>query len=573
MLLDLVTPTLKELPIGLTSTRKKEKDDVSLSQVSLLTPTPEEKIEPAQIIDEIAQKALAGIPLRFIDLSTGTFSSSAELSSAFKRSSECQALMSCNFATPDVLAEQAETVVRTYFAYAMLSHMWGEDEPLHRDVLGKNIVEMSPSSTGVLKLQNFCRVAKQYGFRWCWSDTCCIDKSSSAELQESINSMFTWYRNSALTIVYLSDVFQSSPGSLRRSRWFTRGWTLQELLAPTTIQFYMNDWSPFLTSSAGAVLMNYKHIPQFVQCLEEILGVDKMYLVDFTPGLDNVREKLRWMAARKTTKAEDMAYCLLGILDLRLPILYGEEDRAFIRLQDEIMKNTDDTCIFDWVGKPSTLNSYLARHPSCFHQPTWHPSAYQSTAEIPVLGAVSDFTHKLSAGLLRIAEELLKDPPLGHFIANGRMNLRIFVHQVKTIQLAASTTVRKEPRYTYHIRAESLEPLSVVISHKFPTDSHSTARSLCIGKVWDNALRAVPTKTDGDTSDDATGDTWAPWSLKNEDYLTTVAKRLREPFVAQLLIVHPNGQFRRVHTEDRIIAQPRVVELLDLHTPRTLIVH
>ncbi|KIJ69775.1 hypothetical protein HYDPIDRAFT_77224, partial [Hydnomerulius pinastri MD-312] len=212
---------------------------------------------------------------------------------------------------------------------------------------------MPSGSPGSVKLQGFCRIAKQRGFLWCWSDTCCIDKSSSAELQESINSMFSWYRNSALTIVYLVDVSQPSQQVLQRSRWFTRGWTLQELLAPPAIEFYMNDWSPFLSSQVGAAPLNYKRVPEFVHSLENILEIDGMYLVDFKPGLDNVREKLRWMATRKTTKVEDMAYCLLGILDLRLPVLYGEQDRAFIRLQDEIMKNTDDTCIFDWVGKPS----------------------------------------------------------------------------------------------------------------------------------------------------------------------------------------------------------------------------
>lgn len=541
------------------------------------SPAPEPKAAPGQIVDELAQKVLSGMPLRFINLNTGTFSSSAELLRVFKLSPEYQTLVSDKSLTPDELAEQADDVIRKYFAYVMLSHVWGEDEPLYGDVkLITNVLEMSPSSPGTLKLQTFCRIAKQRGFRWCWSDTCCIDKSSSAELQESINSMFIWYRNSALTIAFLLDVLQSTPDALKRSRWFTRGWTLQELLAPTAIEFYMGDWTPFLIPSVGdATPLNYKLIPKFVQCLENILGIDKAYLVDFNPGLDDVREKLRWMATRRTTKAEDMAYCLLGILDLRLPVLYGEGERAFIRLQDEIMKNTDETCIFDWVGKPSSLNSYLARSPSCFRQTAWRPSPHQATAELPVLETVSQFTHKLSAALLRVAESLLNEPPLGHFIANGRMNLRTFVYQVRSVELVASTQVRKRSVYTYHVKADSLEPVTVVTTYKFP-DAHVTARSLSIGRVWDNALRVVPTRKPHkttDESDEPPSDDYNPWSVKNDDYLTVLAKRLREPFVAQLLVVHPNGQFHRVHTEERIVTQPRFTELVDLRTPRTLIVH
>lgn len=520
------------------------------------------------------------MPLRFINLNTGTFSSSAELLRAFKRSHEYQALVSDKSLTPDVLAEQADDVIRKYFAYVMLSHVWGEDEPLYGDVtLTSNILEIeSPSSPGTHKLQTFCRIAKQRGFRWCWSDTCCIDKSSSAELQESINSMFTWYRNSALTIAFLLDVLESTPEALKRSRWFTRGWTLQELLAPTAIEFYKGDWTPFLVPSTGdATPLNYKLVPEFIQCLENIVSIDKSYLVHFSPGLDDVREKLGWMAARRTTKVEDMAYCLLGILDLRLPILYGEGERAFIRLQDEIMKNTDDTGIFDWVGKPSGLNSYLAQSPSCFRQAAWRPSPHPTPSEIPVLEAVSEFTEKLSAALLRVAESLLFDPPLGHFIANGRMNLRIFVYQVRSVELMASVEVRKHWIYKYHVKAEGLEPVTVSTTYKFP-DANFTARSLTIGRVWDNSLRVIPTSKIRKTaaagrSDDAVGDEYNPWSLKNDDYLSILGKRLREPFVAHLLVAHPNGQFRRVTTEERIVAHPRLAELLDLRTPRTLIVH
>lgn len=526
------------------------------------------------------------MPLRVINLDTGTFSSTADLFRSFKRSPEYQALLSDKTLTPDDLAEKAEDVIRKYFAYVMLSHVWGEDEPLYGEVkLIANILEIPPSCPGTLKLRNFCRIAKQQGFHWCWSDTCCIDKTSSAELQESINSMFTWYRNSALTIAFLVDVLLSTADALKQSRWFTRGWTLQELLAPRAIQFYLGDWTPFLVPchAGDAAPPNYKLIPEFVQSLEDILNIDKTFLVDFNPGLEDVRERLRWMATRKTTKIEDTAYCLLGILDLRLPVLYGEGERAFIRLQDEIMKNTEDTCIFDWVGKPSSLNSYLARSPSCFRQPCWLPSAYQTTTEMPAFEAVSEFMHKISASLLQVAESLLDEPPLGHFIANGRMNLRTFVYQVKSVELTATTEVplstgRKEKVYMYDIKAHGLERVTVVTTHEF-VDLRRAARALSLGRVWDSTLRVMRASIGhkkwslGGDDCEPIGEDYSLWSTKRDDYTTVLAKRLREPFVAQLLFVHPDGQFRRIHTEERIVAQPYFAELLELRTPRTLIVH
>ena len=161
-------------------------------------------------------------------------------------------------------------------------------------------------------------------------------------------------------------------------------------------------------------------------------------------------------------------------------------------------------------------------------------------------------------------------------IANGRMNLRSFVYQVKSLELIASTEVQKRQVYRYHVKADDIEPVTVVTTYKFP-DASFAARSLSIGRIWDNSLRLVPgkmhkTKTT-DESDDPPSDDYNPWTVKNDDYLTVVAERLREPFVAQLLVVHPNGQFHRVHTEERIVAQPRLIELLELRTPRTLIVH
>lgn len=115
--------------------------------------------------------------------------------------------------------------------YVVLSHTWGDEEILFSDITSST----APRKKGYQKLVNCCKRAKMDGYKWVWIDTCCIDKSSSAELTEAINSMFRWYQNSQICYAYLVDV-KGRPASyniidhFRSSRWFTRGWTLQELI-------------------------------------------------------------------------------------------------------------------------------------------------------------------------------------------------------------------------------------------------------------------------------------------------------------------------------------------------------
>jgi hypothetical protein len=139
-----------------------------------------------------------------------------------------------------------QVVVQMYFRFVMLSHRWEENEPLLFNIQGKDIYKLDPVG-GIMKLQSFCKTARDAGFRWAWVDTCCIDQTNNVEVQRSVNSMFVWYRHSALTIVYLSDVPPSSQsGALAKSVWNERGWTVQELLAPKIVLFYQSDWTLYL---------------------------------------------------------------------------------------------------------------------------------------------------------------------------------------------------------------------------------------------------------------------------------------------------------------------------------------
>ncbi|KAI5993011.1 hypothetical protein EDD15DRAFT_2576719, partial [Pisolithus albus] len=238
--------------------------------------------------------------------------------------------------------ELIHTEVPRHFEYVTLSHRWGAGEPSLRDIEGRKIYNM-PAMGGLGKLQGFCAVACEWGFSWAWSDTCCIDKHSSAEVQETIGSMFAWYRQSELTIVYLSDV--PDTGSIENSEWFRRGWTLQELLAPRTVLFYTRNWLLYKNLTSA----NHKEDPAVLEELERVTRIEPRILSDFSPGIDDARSRLQWASSRLTTRPEDIAYSLFGIFNVHLPVLYGEAaEHALGRLLTEIVSHSGDISVLDW---------------------------------------------------------------------------------------------------------------------------------------------------------------------------------------------------------------------------------
>lgn len=215
--------------------------------------------------------------------------------------------------------------------YAILSHRWEDEEVTFGDLLpGGNALELK----GYAKLENSARVAREGGYDYIWIDTCCIDKSSSAELSEAINSMFRWYGESDNCIVYLSDI---SDTRIFHSRWFTRGWTLQELIAPRDVHFYDMFWEPRGTKDS---LRDQIYLATGITT-DVLLGADL--------GTIPACCKMSWAAGRTTTRAEDLAYCLLGLFDVNMPLLYGEgSEKAFRRLQETFVRQSDDESIFAW---------------------------------------------------------------------------------------------------------------------------------------------------------------------------------------------------------------------------------
>ncbi|KAI0649805.1 heterokaryon incompatibility protein-domain-containing protein [Trametes meyenii] len=240
--------------------------------------------------------------------------------------------------------------------YVILSHTWDpEGEQSFQDnILATKSILSDPRLAA--KIRRSCMIAREAGYRYVWIDSCCIDKTSSSELSEAINSMFVWYRHSSLCFAFLGYVCEeedpNAEGSeFRRSRWFTRGWTLQELLAPLVVLFLNKEWK--LIGTKGTLAGT---ISQVTRIPGEVLR----HLKDMRAS--SVAQRMSWAALRVTTREEDEAYCVMGIFGVNMPTLYGEGRYAFVRLQEAILKLELDQSIFAWTRRtnPSHAASELS---------------------------------------------------------------------------------------------------------------------------------------------------------------------------------------------------------------------
>jgi hypothetical protein len=229
--------------------------------------------------------------------------------------------------------------------YAILSHTWRNDELTFSIWADRERRLEYVGTQGYIKIQEACKVAANqpnWPLSYIWIDTVCINKESSAELSEAINSMFAWYQKAHTCYAWLDDITHDpathpDPEALGRARWFSRGWTLQELLAPESVVFFDSKWT----------LIGPKKL--LAPKLSAVTGINVDYLTDpdliFTAP---VARRMSWAANRTTSREEDMAYCLLGIFQINMPLIYGEGKRAFVRLQEEIISHTNDHSIFCW---------------------------------------------------------------------------------------------------------------------------------------------------------------------------------------------------------------------------------
>jgi len=218
--------------------------------------------------------------------------------------------------------------------YAILSHRWKEDSEMTFEDF--QISSKRQANLGFKKIKRVCDQAQDDKCEWAWVDTCCINKSSSAEVSEAINSMFNWYRWANVCYAYIHDADDTGE-DFSLSEWFRRGWTLQELIAPSNVVFYSSGWKKLGDKATMA------------KRLGEITGINEDILRGSKSVQDvSIAERMSWAACRNTLRPEDTAYCLLGIFDVNMPMLYGEGSKAFIRLQEEILRNSEDQSLFAW---------------------------------------------------------------------------------------------------------------------------------------------------------------------------------------------------------------------------------
>ena len=483
--------------------------------------SPNGSLQIKQRIRDVIFEVLKVSPPRLLYTRNGTLCDRNSQMSHFENSHEFnQLVLSGSTFDNSSTVTHIRATVSTYFRYVTLSHRWGNSEPLLRNIEGRAIYDLDPTD-GLSKLQSFCLASCRQGYLWAWSDTCCIDKESSAELQEAIGSMFSWYRESALTIVHLADV--SGTGALTSSVWFRRGWTLQELLAPRFLLFFTRDWSPY-----RGIPSDHKKNRTILGELEQATGITSRHLTDFYPSVEDARSRLQWASTRSTTRPEDISYSLFGVFGLHIPVLYGESvGNALGRLLAEVIAKSGDTSILDWVGQPSMFHSCF---PATITPYQSLPSQLPDSITPPDVPSTWKF---LTLRSVRKMHQALSDLPLTQFL-NFRLILPCIIHRIKTIVRHRTDT--GTGCYVYHFRATGLESIEITLSERLKGVSERVVPYVLI-RPWHFNLLGPSVLRD---------------STSAQRWLT----KMQQPFSALLLKELPRNEYKRAASTCHILARP-----------------
>ena len=341
--------------------------------------------------------------------------------------------------------------VREYYRYGMFSHKWEDNEPLFESVVRLMVHDLEEYPTHD-KLKMFCKIVQDAGLDWAWSDTCCLNKADQFVLQEALLSMFKWYQESALTVVFLFDVLSPSQrGDLMRSIWNSRAWTLQEYHASKVVRFYTKEWTPYMNLD----IPNHKESPEIISEMEEAIGISAQALMALRPGLDDIREKLCLSSTRRTTFIEDAAYSLLGIFSMSLPVVYGEGDRALGRLLAQLLTSSRDTSILAWTGKSGSFNSCLPTNIIVFKQlPPSHIPPAITTTEMEKLTATLRVSLLNSASVMKLYDQL-HHLPLPLFVGQ-RLKLPCLKFKLEAVRRARNAGER-----VFRANTDALETVEI----------------------------------------------------------------------------------------------------------------
>ncbi|KAF8431299.1 hypothetical protein L210DRAFT_3560691 [Boletus edulis BED1] len=436
--------------------------------------------------------------------------------------------------------------VTQYYRYAMFSHEREDNEPLFEKVMRVIVYDLEDSPTND-KLKMFCKIVRDAGLHWAWSDTCCINREDDFLLQEALVAMFRWYQGSVLTVVLLRGIRSPSRhGDLIRSIWNTRVWAFQEYHASKVIRFYNEDWTLYRDLD----IPNHKESPEILSEMEEATGISARALTALQPGLDNIREKLFLVSRRETTHIEDEAYSLLGIFSASLPVVYGDGDQALGRLLAQILTSSGDASILAWTGKSGRFNSCLPGRICVFSQlPISHIPPHMRGAELQTVTASLRKTLNVTS-VVKFYDRL-SELPVPSF-ASIRMKLACI-----TFKLGPLAVSRAGSEQVFRAQTTALGIVEIRTAEDL-----TQWDSLTLVHPWINFLfgrRSVgetKEETDDETSSEREPSSPPPPMDRHTAALQLIA-RLRQPFGALLLT--PMRQdvvgYRRVASESLIIVQ------------------
>ena len=434
--------------------------------------------------------------------------------------------------------------VKKFYRYVMLSHKWQLNEPTFQMVENTSIYGLPVSPTNS-KVQRFCELVRSLDLYWAWSDTCCVNQLDKGVQQESLVAMFRWYRGSFLTVVHLLGVWSESQeiGSLWRSIWNTRGWTYQEYIASEVVQFYTEDWKPYL----GLDIFNHKQSPAILSEMEQAMNFATQDLVTLRPGLEMAREKLYLVSMRQTTREEDIAYCLFGIFNVALPVIYGEGNQAVGRLLEYILTRSDDVTLLAWTGSSGSHHSYLPADLTVYNQivPPHIPLAIEAAEMDCMVTTLRSSLRDLPMSV-SLYKRLYELPPLS--LVAGRLRLPGIVFPLADlIHLSESDPESDLP--VYHATSPVLGDVEIKTR-----DELSGMEGLLLIHPWISPL------LDQDFS----------CGTSRYDIETRALRlivRLKRPFGALLLAPLARVQYRRIAMDSLIMVRVReetsLTELMD----------
>ena len=494
-----------------------------------------------------------------IDVKSGVLCDGQKRSHTFKSEPEFKELRSSM--TERLDDERIQRVVVEYFRYVTLSHVWQGNEPSLQDVnLAGSVLQLDSSPLNG-KLRRFCEVVSTEGYRWAWSDTCCIDKTISTVLNQSLTMMYKWYEAAAATFVFLDDVDSLlTLGSLTESKWMTRAWTAQELLAGKMIRFYDRNWKPYL----GDTHFNHKESPEIMQELTAKIEVASNIITIFHPDDLSVREKLRLASTRDATVEEDVAYSLIGIFKSDIRPHYGEGDAALGHLPEEIVSRSGEVTVLAWIGKSSSYNSCLPASLAVYSQP---PGASPAIDDAEMDTRIATLRTSLGqTDAILIYDRVVRLPPAR--FSNRRLYLPCLIFAVKKLGVQHFERGRE---FRYRARISGIgdvefqtwdllspqEPRKLILVHPWVRDLYDPFD----GFEWggsdsededEGADKSDPETDDGSSPPSPLAAVPAPIMDDYTRALRLIA-RLQQPFHGLILQKQASGEFKRVAAEHAIV--------------------